>query len=89
MENNEIMMNEEIEVMDDAVVAEEGNGVSTGVAMLIGAGLALAVGAGTKLAKKGYVAIKAKLAEKKQAKAAAEPEPENVVETVAEEKPAE
>ena len=60
MENNEIMNYEEIEVMDDAVVADGGSGVSTGVAMLIGAGLALAVGAGVKLGKKVYAKIKAK-----------------------------
>lgn len=60
MENNEIMNYDEIEVMDDVVVAEEGSGVSTGVAMLIGAGLALAVGAGVKLGKKVCAKIKAK-----------------------------
>ena len=60
MENNEVMNYEEIEVMDDAVVAEESSGIGTGVAMLIGAGLAFAVGAGVKLAKKAYAACKAK-----------------------------
>lgn len=60
MENNEIMNYDEIEVMDDTVMAEEGSGVSTGVAMLIGAGLALAVGAGVKLGKKVYAKIQAK-----------------------------
>ena len=59
MENNEIMNYEEIEIMDD-VVAEEKTGVSTGVAMLIGAGLTLAVSAGVKLVKKGIAAYKAK-----------------------------
>ena len=60
MENNEIMNYEDIEVMDDAIVAEEGNGIGTGIAMLIGAGLACAVGAGVKLGKKVYAAYKAK-----------------------------
>ena len=60
MENNEIMNYEEIEVMDDAVVADEGNGMATGIAMLIGAGLTLAVGAGVKFGKKVYADLKAK-----------------------------
>lgn len=60
MENNEMIMNEEIEVMDDAVVAEEGTGIGTGIAMLIGAGLTFAVGAGVKLGKKLYANYKAK-----------------------------
>ena len=60
MENNEIMINEEIDVMDNEVMAEGGSGVGTGVAMLIGAGLAFAVTAGTKLVKKGIAAYKAK-----------------------------
>ena len=60
MENNEIMNYEEIEVMDDAVVADEKTGISTGVAMLIGAGLTLAVGGAIKLGKKVAAAIKAK-----------------------------
>lgn len=67
MENNEIMF-DEIEVMDDVIVADEETGMSTGVAMLIGAGLTLAVGAGVKLGKKAVVAIKTKLAERKAAK---------------------
>lgn len=54
MENNEIMINEEFDVMDDTIVAEDGNGVGTGVAMLIGAGLAFAVGGAVKLGKKAY-----------------------------------
>ena len=58
MENNEIMNYEEIEVMDDGVMASEGSGISTGVAMLIGAGLTFAVGAGVKLAKKGIAKLK-------------------------------
>ena len=41
-------------------MAEEGNGIGTGIAMLIGAGLACAVGAGVKLGKKVYAAYKAK-----------------------------
>ena len=61
MENNEIVM-EEIEFVDDAVMADEKTGVSTGVAMLIGAGLTFVVGAGVKLAKKAYTAYKAKKA---------------------------
>lgn len=65
MENNEIMNYEEIEVMDDAVVAEGNSGIGAGVAMLIGAGLTLAVGAGVKLAKKGIAAWKSKKEMKK------------------------
>lgn len=60
MENNELMNVEEIEVMDDVVVAEEKSGIGTGAAMLIGAGLTLAVSAGVKLVKKGIAAYKAK-----------------------------
>lgn len=60
MENNEIMINEEIEVMNDEIVADGGSGIGTGVAVLIGAGLTLAVGAGVKLAKKGIAAWKSK-----------------------------
>lgn len=65
MENNELMNVEEIEVVDDVVVAEEKTGISTGGAMLIGAGLALAVSAGFKLAKKKWAAFKAKKEAKK------------------------
>ena len=60
MENNELMINEEIEVMNDEIVADGNSGVGAGVAMLIGAGLTLAVGAGVKLAKKGIAAWKTK-----------------------------
>lgn len=60
MENNEIMNYEEIEVVNDEIVADEGTGIGTGVAMLIGAGLTLAVGAGIKLGKKLYAKAKAK-----------------------------
>ena len=60
MENNELMNMEEIEVMDDVVVAEEKTGISTGAAMLIGAGLTVAVSAAVKLVKKGIAAYKAK-----------------------------
>ena len=60
MENNEIMNYDEIEIMDDAVVADERSGIGTGSAMLIGAGLALVVSAGFKLGKKVYAKIKAK-----------------------------
>ena len=78
MENNEIMNYEEIEVMDD-VVADEGAGIGTGVAMLIGAGLTLAVGAGVKLAKRGIAYIKEQKALKKPDKDVTV-EPEDVVE---------
>ena len=80
MENNEIMNIEEIEVMDDAVVADEGTGVGTGVAMLIGAGLTLAVGAGVRAAKKLYAKYKAKKTEAESADKEPVVEPENVVE---------
>lgn len=73
MENNEIMNYEEIEVMDDAVMADEGTGIGTGIAMLIGAGLTFAVGAGVKLGKKLYANYK----EKKELR---KPDKETVVE---------
>lgn len=57
---NEIMNYEDIEIMDDEVVAEGGSGISTGTAMLIGAGVTLAIGAGVKLGKKVYEYFKAK-----------------------------
>ena len=61
-------MNEE-EVMDtemDTIDMEpEDTGMSTGVAMLIGAGITLAVGAAVKLGKKGIDYIKAKKALRK------------------------
>ncbi len=60
MENNELMNVEEIEVMDDVVVAEEKSGIGTGVAMLIGAGLTLVASAGVKLVKKKWADHKAK-----------------------------
>lgn len=60
MENNEIMNYEEIEVVNDAVVADEKTGNGAGVAMLIGAGVVLAVGAGVALGKKAIAAFKAK-----------------------------
>lgn len=60
MENNEIMNYEDVEIMDDEIVADGGSGIGTGLAMLIGAGLACAVGAGIKLVKKGIAAHKAK-----------------------------
>ena len=62
---NEIMNYEETEIMEDEIVTDGGSGMSTGVAMLIGAGIACAIGAGVKLVKKGVAAIKAK----KEAKA--------------------
>lgn len=83
MENNEIMNYEEIEVMDDAVLADEGTGIGTGVAMLIGAGLTLAVGAGVKLAKKGIAWIKAQK-ELKQPDKEIIVEPEEVAEVATE-----
>lgn len=60
MENNEIMNYEEIEVVNDEVVASEDQGIGTGVAMLIGAGVAVAVGAGVKLVKNLIAKHKAK-----------------------------
>ena len=60
MENNEIMNYEDIEILDDEIVADGGSSLGTGVAMLIGAGLACAIGAGIKLVKKGIAAHKAK-----------------------------
>lgn len=64
----DIIMNEE-EVMDtemDTIDMEpEDTGMSTGVAMLIGAGITLAVGAAVKLGKKGIDYIKAKKALRK------------------------
>ena len=75
MDNNEIMNNEEIEVMDEPIVAE-GDNRSTGAAMLIGAGLAFAVGAGVKLGKKAVATIKAKVAAKKH-EAESEIEPDD------------
>ena len=82
MENNEIMNYEDIEIMDDAVEVSEGSGVSTGVAMLIGAGLTLAVTAGVKLVKKGIAAYKAKKELRKPDKEICV-EPEDVAEVVA------
>lgn len=60
MENNEIMNYEDIEIVDDTVVETEGSGMSTGLAMLIGAGVTLAVGAGVKLVKGMIAKHKAK-----------------------------
>ena len=64
----DIIMNEE-EVMDtemDTIDMEpEDTGMSTGVAMLIGAGITLAIGAAVKLGKKGIDYIKAKKALRK------------------------
>lgn len=62
------IMNEE-EVMDtemDTIDMEpEDTGMSTGVAMLIGAGITLTIGAAVKLGKKGIDYIKAKKALRK------------------------
>ena len=60
MENNEIMNYEEIEVMDDEIVADGGTSIGTGVAMLIGAGLAAAVGAAVVAGKKVIAHVKEK-----------------------------
>lgn len=65
MENNEIMINEEFDMVDEHIVADDGNGMGTGVAMLIGAGLAFAVGAAVNLGKKGIAKIKANRGKKK------------------------
>ena len=65
MENNEIMINEEFDMVDDHIVADDGEGIGTGLAMLIGAGLAFAVGAAVNLGKKGIDKIKANRAKKK------------------------
>ena len=81
MENNEIMNYEEIEEMDNAVEESESTGMSTGVAMLIGAGLACAIGAGVKLVKKGIAAYKAKKA-LRQPDNEVEVDDQDIVETV-------
>lgn len=87
MENNEIMINEEIDVMNDEVMADGKSGVGTMVAMAIGVGLTLAVGAGVKLAKKGIAAIKSKK-ELRQPDTEIIVEAEQVEEVAAEEDPA-
>ena len=62
----DIIMNEPVMDMDDTIEVEsEDTGMSTGVAMLIGAGVTLAVGAAVKFGKKGIAAIKAKRALRK------------------------
>lgn len=60
MENNEIMINEDYDVINDVIAEEEGSGMSTGMAMLMGAGLTLAVGGAVKLGKWAYAKLKAK-----------------------------
>ena len=70
MENNEIMINDEFDMVDDHIVADDGDGLGTGMAMLIGAGLAFAVGAAVNLGKKGIDKIKAHRAKKKADEAA-------------------
>jgi hypothetical protein len=82
MENNEIMNYEEIEVLNDEIVADEGTNIGTGVAMLIGAGLTLAVGAGIKLGKKLIANAKAKKELRKPEKEI-QVEPEDVNEVAA------
>ena len=73
MENNEIMINEEFDMVDDHIVADDGNGIGTGLAMAIGAGLGIALGAVVNLGKKGIDKIKANRAAKK-AEVPAKPE---------------
>ena len=58
------MENESAEVENDEVGLED-SGMSTGMAMLIGAGLAIATGGLIKLGKKLYMAYKAKKESKK------------------------
>lgn len=82
MENNELMINEEIEVMNDEIVADGGSSLGTAAAMAIGAGLAFAIGAGVKLGKKAIAAYKAK-------KELRKPDKEIIVETEAVEEVAE
>lgn len=61
------IMNEEVmdTNMDTIDMEPEDTGMSTGVAILIGAGITLAVGAAVKLGKKGIGYIKAKKALRK------------------------
>lgn len=65
MEDN--IMNEEVmdTNMDTIDMEPEDTGMSTGVAILIGAGITFAVGAAVKLGKKGIGYIKAKKALRK------------------------
>ena len=64
---NEIMNYEENEIaeVENDEVGLEDSGMSTGMAMLIGAGLAIATGGLIKLGKKLYMAYKAKKESKK------------------------
>ena len=64
---NEIMNYEENEIaeVENDEVGLEDSGMSTGVAMLIGASLTIATGALIKLGKKLYMAYKAKKESKK------------------------
>ena len=57
---NEIMNYEEVEVIEDEVVADEKSGMGTGKALLIGAGVAIAAGAIVKSAKNLWAKYKAK-----------------------------
>ena len=63
----DIITNEEVmdTNMDHIDMEPEDTGMSTGVAILIGAGITLAVGAAVKLGKKGINYIKAKKALRK------------------------
>lgn len=75
MENE--VMNYEEEVLEAEVVETEGkSGISTGVAMAIGAGLTLAGAAVVNLVKKGIAKYKANKEAKKATEAAAEPSEE-------------
>ena len=64
---NEIMNYEENEIaeVENDEVGSEDSGMSTGMAMLIGAGLTIATGGLIKLGKKLYMAYKAKKESKK------------------------
>lgn len=60
MNENEIMMNDEVTEVPEVIEEEERSGMSTGLAVLIGAGLALAGAKAFKFAKKKYEEFKAK-----------------------------
>lgn len=54
MEENKVIETVEVEAVEGDVVTVEKSGMSTGLAMLVGAGLTLATIAGVKIAKKAY-----------------------------------
>lgn len=60
MEDNNMNYEDDMMVMNDEEVTDEGIHLGTGAGMLIGAGLTLAVTAAIKLGKKAYTKIKAK-----------------------------